>query len=392
MESKGSAAACRQELAKHLRERADTIARGIVERNRALAEGRGEEVGGDPEEVEKVVGAVLEHGFRVIEGREELQPPPEVVAHARQLAWKSLRTHVVLRRYDAAAAVFKEHLRQAGSSVKPYSEAGYADAERAIERAFDQLKDRVESEHSQEEQRLKSSPEARKLERVKQILSGELIYPPDDLGYDFTATHIGVVGSGPDVDDEIRRLAQALGGQMLLVQASPDQFWAWIALKLPSSAARLDDVLTAEWAPEVRMAIGEPADNLPGWNCTHLQAKAAFRIAARVPGALVHYPDVDLIAWPASDTSSCADFQRRYLQPLNRKRDGGQALRTTLRVYLDAGQHASSAAAVLGISRQAVSEQVKQAEGRLGFSLRSRRAASLHVALRLEELGFFDLA
>lgn len=265
MESKGSADTCRHELAKKLREKADSITRDIIERNRALVEERREEIGADPEEVQKVVQAVLEHGFRVVEGREDRQPPPEVITHARQLAWRSLLTHTVLRRYDAGAAVFKEHLRQAASSVKPYSEAGYADAERAIERAFRQLQDRVESEHTQEEQRLKSSPEARKLERIKQVLSGELIYPPEDLGYDFTATHIGIVGSGAGADNEIRRLAQALGGQPLIVQASPNEYWGWIGLKRPSSASRLDDGLRAEGNPAVRTAIGEPADGLAGW-------------------------------------------------------------------------------------------------------------------------------
>lgn len=389
MESRGSADACRRELAGKLREKAESITRDIVERNRALVEERGEEIGGDPEEVEKVVQALLEHGFRVVEGHEDRQPPPEVVTHARHLAWRSLRTHIVLRRYDAGAAVFKEHLRQAASSVKPYSEAGYADAERAIERAFRQLQDRVESEHTQEEQRLKSSPEARKLERIKQVLSGELIYPPDDLGYDFTATHIGIVGSGAGADKEIRRLAQALGGQPLIVQASPNDYWGWIGLKRSRSAGRLCDVLKAEWNPAARIAIGEPADGLPGWSCTHRQAKAALPVAIRGDNPVVRYAHVAHLAATANDDSAQKFLQQSYLLPLSSTHLAGLTIRNTLRAYLDAGQSPSAAAEILGVTRQAVSQHVQKAEERLGFPMRSRQSASLHLALQLEELGFF---
>jgi hypothetical protein len=376
-------------LAKKLRERADSITRDIVERNRALVEERGEEIGGDPKEVEKVVHSVLEHGFRAIEGREDRRPPPEVVTHARQLAWRSLRTHTVLRRYDAGAAVFKEHLRQVASSVKPYSAAGYADAERAIERAVKQLQDRVESEHTKEEQWLRSSPEARKLERVKQILSGELFYPPEDLGYDFTATHVGVVGSGPGVDGEIRRLAKFLGGQPLIVKASPNEYWGWIELKRQSSAERLGDVLHAEWDRAVCMAIGEPADGLPGWRCTHRQAKEALPVAIRGDASVVRYAEVAHLAATANDDSAQKFLQQSYLVPLSSTHLAGMATRNTLRAYLDAGQSPSVAAEILGVTRQAVSQHVQKAEERLGFPMRSRQSASLHLALQLEELGFF---
>ncbi|MGN6816920.1 MAG: hypothetical protein ACTHK3_12695, partial [Solirubrobacterales bacterium] len=237
MESKGLADDCRRALAKRMREDAE-IEEAVVERTRARGEGRGEISGGDLEEIRKVARATLEYGFSAIEGKEDRQPPPEVATRARALAWQGVPTHTVLRRYGVGADVFKEHLRQARSTIKPYSEAGYTEAERAIDHAFQQLQDLVESEHVKEDQWLRSSHEGRQLEQVKQLLSGELIHPRN-LDYDFTATHIGVVGSGEGVEEEIKRLAELLRGQLLLVQASPNQFWAWIGLKLHSSAERL---------------------------------------------------------------------------------------------------------------------------------------------------------
>lgn len=369
MESKGSVAACRRELANLMREKAPETAGNIIERNRALVEARGEEPGADPEEVQKVVQVLLEHGFRAIEGREDPQPPPEVVTHARGLAWKPLRTSAVLRRYEAGAAVFKEHLRQARSCVKPYSEAGYADAERAVERAFEQLQDRVESAHIEERKELESSPETRKRKRVEWVLSGKPIYPPDDLDYDFSAAHIGVVGSGPGVEAEIRRLAKMLGGQLLIVQGSPERFWAWIGLKQESSAAGLKNVLKATLDPAVCVAIGDPAAELEGWRHTHREAEAAFPIATHRPGSVVSYADVGVLASIADDPLLQQSLRTQFLDPLACERDGGRSLLETLRTYFAHDRHGVSTSAALGVNPQTITNRLRRVEDCLGRSV-----------------------
>jgi len=71
-----------------------------------------------------------------------------------------------------------------------------------------------------------------------------------------------------------------------------------------------------------------------------------------------------------------------YLEPLEAGRDHGETLRETLRAYFNAERSAASAAAVLGISRQAVGGRLRMVESRIGRPLGSC-IAELEIALRL---------
>jgi DNA-binding PucR family transcriptional regulator len=72
-----------------------------------------------------------------------------------------------------------------------------------------------------------------------------------------------------------------------------------------------------------------------------------------------------------------------YLEPLERERGGGEAARDALRAYFAADRNVSSAAAMLGVSRQAVAKRLRSVEERLGRSLASC-GTELEAALRLE--------
>lgn len=369
MESRGSADANRRKLATRLREMGPVIEGDIVERLGLLEKESAAGNGWRPNGVRKVVGPTLEYVCRAIEGNGDRQPPPEVIANARKLAEKGFPASTLLRRYDASKSVFKEHLRQAFSSLKTRSQDGFVDADRAIDCAFERLLEVVEEEHAQEEHWLKSPRNARELRVIEQLLSGKLLCPPDDLGYDFSATHIGVVGSGPGVEDEIKRLAEMLGGQLLIVQASPDRFWAWIGLKLASSAARVDDVLNAKWDPAVCIARGEPATKLEGWRHTHEEAEAAFPVALHRPGSVVRYAEVSVLASIASDPVLQRSVRTQFLDPLTRERDGGRRLLKTLRTYFAHDRNGLSTSKALGVSRQTITNNLRQVEECLGHSI-----------------------
>jgi hypothetical protein len=385
LESKGSADAYRREVRAALREETDEIVREIIERVKARDKEWLKANGGHSWGLKKTVRAILEHACCVIEGKEEQQLHPDVIAHSRALARAAFETHTLLERYTEGKTVFKEHLRNANAAVKVRSQDGYAEAEKSLESAFEDLLREVGREHRAECLRLKRSSAARLLESVKQLLSGELMHPPADLSYDFSATHIGVVGSGVGVENEIKRLAQVLGGQTLLVPASPNQVWAWIGLKLGSSADRLDDALKAEWDDTVHMGIGKPAAGIPGWRRTHRQAEVVLPIGIRGDTPVVRYANVALLATTASDELLQDFLWEDYLVPLASTRDEGETLKATLRAYFSKDRQISSAAKALGIKRHTVRKRLDDVEEMLGRTLDSC-AAELELALRCEEL------
>lgn len=384
MESKGSADDARRKLAVLMREDAGGIARDITDRMKALG-GRPGGNGKLPEGLEGAVRAALEQAFRAIEGKKDRHAPPEVIAYSRKLAEEGFDTAPLMRRCYQCLTVFKEHLRQADASIKGRSQGGYAAADKAIDQLFERLQEAVEEAHRDEDEHRNLPSAIRLREEVRQALSGKLHYLPEHLGYDAGATHIGVVGSGPGVEDEIRRLAKMLGGQLLIVQDSPSQFWAWIGFVQESSTAQRDDVLQAKWDPAVRMGVGEPAPRFAGWRHTHWQAAAAFSIAIQGDAPLVLYAEVALLA-ATSEHPLLPDFLwANYLAPLATTRDGGAAFKDTLRAYFSRGRQASSAAEALGVKRHTVRNRLDEIEKLIGRSITSC-TAELELALQIEEL------
>jgi DNA-binding PucR family transcriptional regulator len=112
-------------------------------------------------------------------------------------------------------------------------------------------------------------------------------------------------------------------------------------------------------------------------------------IALRSPQVLVRYADVALLASILQDDLLATSLQQLYLAPLGAERDGGQALRETLRAYFAAERNVSSAAAALAVSRQTVINRLRTIEQRFDRPL-NKCAAEVEAALSLEDLGYPD--
>ena len=117
--------------------------------------------------------------------------------------------------------------------------------------------------------------------------------------------------------------------------------WVW----LPSSAAPDRAVLEAELrrTPEVRVAVGSPADDVEGFRRSHRDAVEVRRLVARL-GAddqLVAFEDVQLAALVTRDEARAEEFVRSVLGELA---DASVELQETVRSYLASLGNASTAA------------------------------------------------
>lgn len=223
---------------------------------------------------------------------------------------------------------------------------------------------------------------AHSLDRVERILKGEDEVDTSDIRYNFDGHHLGVIAKGSGAREAVRAMARPLDCQLFLVDAGGGAVWAWLG-----GRRAIEPLEVQEKAPvpgEVSVALGESAGGLDGWRLTHLQARAALSIALRSPGS-VRYADVALIATIAEDELLAGSLRRAYLVPLRQERDGGVRALATLRAYFAADGNVSSAAAILGVSRQTVTSRLRAIEARLDRHL-SSCALEMQTALRLDEL------
>lgn len=310
-------------------------------------------------------------------------PPAGAVEHARNAAWAGVSPGDLNRSYVAARTVFNSFLRRESRQVEGYEHEALSRVQESIDVVFERLSSRVMEELEQEVEKKRRSPATQKLERVEALLAGELIAAPD-LGYEFDATHIGIVGSGEGLDTHIKGVANSLGMRLLLVQPSPQKVWAWIGTRSDASSANLQQLLRQDGGPAHVISLGEPTSGLIGWRHTHREAKAALAVAICLEQPVVRYAEVFFIAAILSDDLSRASLERMYLAPLARERDGGLALRRTLRAYFAAGRNGKSAASALSVTPQTVTNHLRRVERRLGQPLQAC-GMELEAALRIAD-------
>jgi hypothetical protein len=345
----------------------------------------------DPEYVvglRAAVSAALDYGLTGIElGEERAGPAPAaLLAQARYAARSGVGLDTVLQRYISGYALLGDFVVRA---IEEGDFTAQAVDLRGILRIqatlLERLVDAVTAEYKHEAQSRMRTTDERRLELVKRLLAGQLL-EADELRYEFNAWHIGMIACGPGAETVVRDLATKLDRQLLLVRPRGGTLWAWFGgrSKVPTKSA--GSLIPTPWPPELSLAIGEPERGLAGWRLTHRQAKAAAPIASRPSPQLVRYADVALLASALQDDVLASSLQRLYLDPLSYERDGGAALRHTLRAYFVASRQVSSTAAVLGVSRQTVAVRLRTVEDRIGRSL-DTCASEMDTALRMQELS-----
>lgn len=374
-------------VAKRLRERSGEIEEAVLARSAALLE-PAQVLGPEFLDGQRVaVAAAVDYGLAAIELGEERTPPvPEVFhSHARLTARSGVSVDTMLRRYFAGYTTLGDFL------VREAEECGMQGVElqsvmRGTAAVFDRLISTMIDEYAREAGSNHDSIEERLAARVRRLLEGELL-DTADFEYELDDHHLGVVAAGPEAAGTIQCLAKKLDLRLLLVRRGEGATWAWFGSGRRLDATRLDHLASEYFPSGVSLALGEPAHGLTGWRITHQQARAALPIAQRSPEPVVHYSDVALLASILQDDLLAASLRERYLAPLAAERDGGEAMRQTLRAYFAAEGNVSSAAAALGVNRHTVASRLRTVEENLGCPLGSC-AAEMDAALRLDDLGY----
>jgi hypothetical protein len=336
--------------------------------------------------LESLVAPLLTCAIESIEGGKVAAslPPVEAIAHAREAAHLGVSTRTLQDRYLAGYTVFKRFLRREHIHMEPQSLIAADDVHGLTDLLFERLIREVGDEHERELVKAGRSADAARLERVKDLLSGNVLEVPE-LPYRFDATHVGIVGDGPKAASAIRTFSHLAGGDLLLVHPKPHFVWAWVGTHSEPSCCELSDHLKAAGYPGLRIAVGEPMAGIDGWRITHKQALAAVPLAARSADGLAQFSCVALLASTLNDEVLTRSLARRYLNPLAADQDGGAVLRETLQAYFSTGGNVSSAAAKLGVRRHTVTNRLRAAEKRFGNQLHRCRP-EVELALRIEAM------
>ncbi len=332
------------------------------------------------------VSAAVAYGLSAVDAADgQTQAIPiELFAQARQAARSGVSLETVLRRYFAGYTLLGDFIVEAAQRGEPVSRAGLQRVLRAQATVFDRLIVAIAAEYQSESQIDVSSLEQRRVQCVRKLLAGEFV-DTAQLAYEIDAFwHTALLASGPEADQAVRALADALDRRLLLVRQGEGTLWAWLGGRERLDYSEVEGHPALRRLPQVSLSVGEPGQGLSGWRLSHAQARAAFSIAQRGTQAEVRYADVALLASMLQDEVLVNSLNEIYLAPLIDDRDGGRALLQTLRAYLATDRNASSAAAALGISRTTVTRRLQTIERRLNCQL-GNCASEIEAALRLWE-------
>jgi hypothetical protein len=312
--------------------------------------------------------------------------PHAVLTQARRAARIGVPFDIVIRRYLLGHTLLGDFMMEEAEHEGDSSSLRTAVRDMLREQAsvLDRLTVSIASEYMREVERTRRTPDQRRLELVQALLAGTR-NESTELGYELDAEHLGMIVVGARAGQAVQGLAVQLKCQLLSVARDEETVWAWLGGSHRLTTADLERAISDDDLEALSLAIGEPGRGVSGWRLTHRQAQAALSVAVRRPQKIAQYADVALIAFALRDEALARSLIGIYISPLDNWRDGGAALRETLRAYFAAGHNAASTAAALGVDRRTIWYRLSKVEALLGRPLRTR-LPEIEIALRLEEL------
>jgi hypothetical protein len=379
-----SLAQVRTGLVRRLRDRRSEIEEVIFARARAVSDHVG---GGDAEYLaglRATVAAVVGYGLTGIEHGEEWSGPiPSVaVAQAHLAARNGVGLETVWLRYVAGQRHLERFVMAEADHFPSQALRQVVDTQWSL---LERLMDTISAEYNREVERVASSFEQRRGQRLQKLLAGE----PIDLGefdYEFDdAWHLAVIATGARAREAVRGLATACERQLLPISRGERTMWAWLGGGTRLSVADVNFRVPAMGDPGTLLAVGEPGKGINGWRLTHYQAQAALLVALHGRQGITRYAEDMLLAAALQNDTLARSLEAMYLLPLASQRDGGAAWRATLRAYFDAQGNAATAASSMGVGRHTVERRLRSIEETLGRLLHTCQS-ELEVALSLHEL------
>ncbi len=248
----------------------------------------------------------------------------------------------------------------------------------------DRVVGEVSEEYTAERQRVLRSSIQRRVQLVRDVLSGANI-DSTELGYRLEQEHLAVVATGPAADSSLRDLARRLERSLLTVAMTDHTVWAWLGSVRRSGRDVWHGGVWTQAASQTRYALGEPAWGIGGFRDSHEQALAAHRVAAHLPQPVVRYDDVALEAALLHDPRAARRYVEHELGPLVANDPRTCLLRATLGSYLQSGLNAAATAAVLNVSDRTIAYRIHGIEDLLGRSVLTR-SSELAAAVRLHRV------
>lgn len=225
--------------------------------------------------------------------------------------------------------------------------------------------------------------EQRRVQLVVRLLEGGEC-DAGELGYDPAQWHLGLIVSGPGLEQAVTRIAARAQGNVLTVAAETATMWMWIGASTSPTGIR-EELAAQPPSDAATLAIGEPEFGVDGFRQTYRQAQVAAAIGSRLGRSVTRYADVALEDLAGTSDERAARFVARELGPLAQDTREARTLRQTLIAYFSCSQRASSAAAQLRVHERTIGNRLRRVEQLIGHPAITR-AVELQVALRLHEL------
>jgi DNA-binding PucR family transcriptional regulator len=182
----------------------------------------------------------------------------------------------------------------------------------------------------------------------------------------------------------VDRVTRALGadGSLVIQRADASAEIVWSFAGAPPSDV-VQGIVKADLPGGAGLAVGPPGSRVDGFRSSVLGAREAARLGrlCEVPGTW-SYERSALLALLTHDHEAAGRFVRHVLAGLCGRDAKSEAIRETLRLYLESGRSRVAAARELHLAANTVAYRVHQAEEYLGHSL-DEHPTEMVIALQL---------